>query len=293
MVKSIIMKYRSLIYNKFFRLMLFVLYRQRGATFNNFKSITSPYELKLQRSKNMQSRVDEFRSLIIPMIVKPEKLKRYGSVGDGGYVLPVNAVKKSTFLISGGIENNNNFELSLARLGIVGIQIDNSIDAPPVLHKNLSFIRATLGDALEVNIDELTTRFPAKVRGILKLDIEGAEYSVFTAMKSFYKFNAIAVEFHGLYKISDDDFWNEFRLILLKLRKSHDVVFIAPNNCCGYTILGGFPIPNVMEITFVKKSLINGRRLKNSRNLHPKNMQSNYSEDAALDVSAFFPDLVY
>ena len=276
-----------------YRLVIFVFYRQRGAVINSFGSITSPSELKLQKSKLMQSRVDEFRSLIIPVIVKPEKLKRYGSIGDGGYVLPINAVKKSTFLISGGIENNNNFELSLARLGIVGIQIDNSIDTPPILHKNLSFVRATLGNILEVNIDELTTRFPAKASGILKLDIEGAEYSVFAATKNMDKFNAIAVEFHNLYKIFDDDFWNAFRLILLKLGKSHDVVFIAPNNCCGYTILGGFPIPNVMEITFAKKSLINGRRLKNSKNLHPKNMQSNYPEDAALDISTFFPDLVY
>ena len=279
--------------NKLHRLVFFVFYRQRGAVMNSFRSIISPSELKLQKSKLMQSRVDEFRSLIIPVIVKPEKLKRYGSVGDGGYVLPINAVKKSTFLISGGIENNNNFELSLARLGIVGIQIDNSIDTPPILHKNLSFVRATLGNILEVNIDELTTRFPAKASGILKLDIEGAEYSVFAATKNTDKFNAIAVEFHNLYKISNDDFWNNFRLILLKLRKSHDVVFIAPNNCCGYTILGGFPIPNVMEITFAKKSLINGRRLKISNHLHPKKMQSNYSEDAALDISAFFPDLVY
>ena len=279
--------------NKLYRLFFFLFFHQRGAVINSFRSITSPSELKLQKSKLMQSRVDEFRSLIIPVIVKPEKLKRYGSVGDGGYVLPTNAVKKSTFLISGGIENNNNFELSLARLGIVGIQIDNSIDSPPILHKNLSFIRATLGDALEVNIDELTTRFPNKERGVLKLDIEGAEYSVFAAMKNIDKFNVIAVEFHSLYKISDDDFWNNFRLILLKLRKNHDVVFLAPNNCCGYTILGGFPIPNVMEITFAKKSLINGRRLKNTKHLHPKNMQSNYPEDAALDISTFFPDLVY
>lgn len=279
--------------NKLHRLVFFVFYRQRGAVMNSFRSIISPSELKIQKSKLMQSRVDEFRSLIIPVIVKPEKLKRYGSVGDGGYVLPINAVKKSTFLISGGIENNNNFELSLARLGIVGIQIDNSIDTPPILHKNLSFVRATLGNILEVNIDDLTTRFPAKASGILKLDIEGSEYSVFAATKNIDKFNAIAVEFHNLYKISNDDFWNNFRLILLKLSKSHDVVFIAPNNCCGYTILGGFPIPNVMEITFAKKSLINGRRLKISNHLHPKKMQSNYSEDAALDISAFFPDLVY
>lgn len=78
----------------------FIFYRQKGAVMTDFGSIISPSELKLQKSRQMQSRVDEFRSLITPLIVKPEKLKRYGSVGDGGYVLPINAVKKSTFLIS-------------------------------------------------------------------------------------------------------------------------------------------------------------------------------------------------
>lgn len=279
--------------NKMFRFILFIFFKQRGAIINEFKSITSPSELKLQKSKIMQARVEEFRSLINPIIVKKEKLKRYGSVGDGGYVLPINAVNKSNFLISGGIENNNEFEINLARLGITGIQIDNSIDKPPALHKNLSFIRATLGNLHEVDIDDLITRFPARVNGILKLDIEGAEYSVINSLKNLDKFNAITVEFHNLYKISEDNFWNNFKSILMKLKKYHGVVFIAPNNCCGYTILGGFPIPNVIEITFAKKSLVNGKRLKNTKCLHPKKMQSNYPEDAALDISAFLPDLIY
>ena len=284
---------KNMLLNKFLRLIVFIYFFERGAAINNFKSITSPNELKLQKSKIMQSRVEEFRSLIKPIIIKKEKLKRYGSVGDGGYVLPVNAVSKSKFLISGGIENNNEFEINLARLGITGIQIDNSINKPPTLHKNLSFIRATLGILHEVDIDKLVTRFPASANGILKLDIEGAEYSVINSLKNLDKFNAITVEFHNLYKISEDNFWNNFKSILLKLKKYHGVVFIAPNNCCGYTILGGFPIPNVMEITFAKRSLVSGKQLKNTNSLHPKQMASNYPEDAALDISAFFPDLIY
>ena len=273
--------------------MLFLFFQQKGATVNNFKSITSPTELKLQKSKIMQSRVEEFRSLIIPIIVEKKKLKRYGSVGDGGYVLPINAVNKSKFLISGGIENNNEFEVNLAKLGIIGIQIDNSIDKPPTLHKNLSFMRATLGNLHEVDINDLVAGFPSRVSGILKLDIEGAEYSVLNSLKDLDKFNAITVEFHNLYKISEDNFWKNFKSILMILKKYHVVVFIAPNNCCGYTILGGFPIPNVMEITFAKKSLVNGKIVKNTKSLHPKKMQSNYADDAALDISAFFPDLIY
>ena len=284
---------KKFLLNKICRLLLFLFFQQRGAVVNYFKSITSPNELKLQKSKFMQSRVEEFRTLVNPIIVKKEKLKKYGSVGDGGYVLPISAVNKSKFLISGGIENNNEFEINLARLGITGIQIDNSIDKPPSLHKNLSFMRATLGNLHEVDIDDLIAGFPARVNGILKLDIEGAEYSVLNSLNDLDKFNAITVEFHNLYKISEDNFWKNFKSILIKLKKYHEVVFIAPNNCCGYSILGGFPIPNVMEITFAKRSLVSGKRLKTTEFLHPKKMQSNYADDAALDISAFFPDLIY
>ena len=154
-------------------------------------------------------------------------------------------------------------------------------------------MRATLGNLHEVDIDDLIAGFPARVNGILKLDIEGAEYSVLNSLNDLDKFNAITVEFHNLYKISEDNFWKNFKSILIKLKKYHEVVFIAPNNCCGYTILGGFPIPNVMEITFAKRSLVSGKRLKTTKFLHPKKMQSNYADDAALDISAFFPDLIY
>jgi hypothetical protein len=38
---------------------------------------------------------------------------------------------------------------------------------------------------------------------------------------------------------------------------------------------------------------VSGKRLKTTEFLHPKKMQSNYADDAALDISAFFPDLIY
>jgi hypothetical protein len=185
----------KIIFSKFFRVFLLVFYLQRGATVNKFKSITSPEELHLQKSKKMQLRIEEFQKLVRPLILPKNQLKRYGSLGDGGYVLPINAVKRAKYLVSGGIEKNNHFEVSLARLGIVGIQIDNSINHPPLLHKNLTFIKATLGNLHEVNIDKISEKFPRNFSGILKLDIEGAEYALFeNAVLSEYNISAICVE---------------------------------------------------------------------------------------------------
>ena len=278
---------------KFFRFLLFVYFSEKGAIINNFNSITAPKEIFLQKSQEMQLRMEEFQSLIRPVLLKREQLKRYGSIADGGYVLPISVVNKSKFLISGGIENNNEFELSLAKLGITGVQIDNSIDKPPKFHKNLSFIRATLGNRNEINIDTLLNNFPGEHNGILKLDIEGAEYVVLSELTSYARFNVITVEFHNLYMISEDIFWDNFKKVLTNIRQNHEVVFISPNNCCGYTILGGYPVPNVMEVTFAKKKLINGRKLKLIDALHPREMKPNYADQASLDIATFFPYLVY
>lgn len=279
------------VYNKIIRFVFLIFYLKRGTTLSYFKSVTSPKELSLQKSKIMQSRVEEFRKLIIPIILNQGQLKRYGSIADGGYVLPLKAVRKSKFLISGGIESNNQFEISLAQMGIKGVQIDNSIDIPPELHKNLSFIRATLGNKKEVNIDQLIKQFPKSQNGILKLDIEGGEYAVLSTLSNLKRFNLITVEFHFLYRISENQFWKNFQLILINLQKNHNVVYISPNNCCGYTILGGFPVPNVMEITWANKALITGRKFRNINSLHPKNMTPNYPMNSQLDISTFFPNL--
>jgi len=281
----------KIIFSKFFRVFLLVFYLQRGATVNKFKSITSPEELHLQKSKKMQLRIEEFQKLVRPLILPKNQLKRYGSLGDGGYVLPINAVKRAKYLVSGGIEKNNHFEVSLARLGIVGIQIDNSINHPPLLHKNLTFIKATLGNLHEVNIDKISEKFPRNFSGILKLDIEGAEYSVLRSIKNIDRYNAIAIELHNLYMVAEDIFWKEFKLVLLKLNKFHEVVYISPNNCCGYTVLGGIPVPNVMEITWAKKSLVSGKKFTSLNIMHPKGARANYPNDASLDASGFFPYL--
>jgi hypothetical protein len=224
-----------------------------------------------------------------PVVLSLPDLRRYGSKNDGGYVLPKKAVAKSQFLISGGIEDNNDFEISLANLGIKGVQIDNSIDKPPLIHKNLRFKRATLGNKSEVNIDDLIMSYPEKQNGILKLDIEGSEYAVLSELKDLHRLNIIVVEFHDLSRISSAKFWSRFEIILNRISKTHIVVFMAANNCCGFTNIGGFPIPNVLEITWVKKTLVQDKKSQNYQRVKSSLISANYPKDAPLDISALFP----
>lgn len=280
----------NLFLKKLYRFFILIVLRKRGSIINHLGSVISPTDFSFQTSKKMAHRVGQFKNLIRPIILKQNKMKRYGSKGDGGYVVSKKAIEKSSFLISGGIESNNEFEIELAKLGILGVQIDNSIDLPPKFHENLEFIKATLGDLSEVDINNLTKKFPKNKSGILKLDIEGSEYSVLESIHDFNRFNAIIIELHELFLITDDIFWESFKKILIRLKNTHNVIYISPNNCCGYSIIGGVPVPNIMEITWVKKSLLAGKKFSKIDTLHPSKMKGNYSNRAQLDITGFFPE---
>jgi hypothetical protein len=274
---------------KVLRLILHVVYRKSGSIINRWGSITSPRELEIQRSPLLGERSRSLVSYLRPTILEAELLKRYGSVADGGYLIPVKAVNDSKFLISGGIKTNNEFEIELANLGIMGIQIDNSIDIPPKDHKNLTFKRATLGGKSGVLIDELLRTFDSTSQGVLKLDIEGSEYETLSEVESFTRFTTIILELHNLHKIVDDQFWEVFKGILDKLSKKHSVVYLTPNNCCGFSIIGGVPIPNVLEVTWARNDLVSGKKFTKIENLHPEKTPTNIENRAQLDVSNIFP----
>jgi hypothetical protein len=274
---------------KVLRLILFVIYRKSGSKINRWGSITSPRELEIQGSPLLGERSRSLVSYLRPTILEVASLKRYGSVADGGYVIPIKAINNSKFLISGGIKTNNEFEIELANLGIIGIQIDNSIDTPPKDHKNLTFKRATLGGTSGVLIDDLLRTFDSTSQGVLKLDIEGSEYETLAEVKSFIRFTTIILELHNLHKIVDDQFWEVLKSILEKFSKSHSVVFLTPNNCCGFSIIGGVPIPNVLEVTWLRNDLVSGKKFTKIESLHPDKMSTNLVNRAQLDISNIFP----
>ncbi|NDF03090.1 MAG: hypothetical protein EB067_06655 [Actinobacteria bacterium] len=274
---------------KILRIVLWVFNKERGSIINQWGSTISPRELRYIRSTVLAERMQKFKESIEPRILNVEELKRYGSIADGGYVVPVNAINNSKFLISGGIETNNEFEIELGNLGILGIQVDNSIDTPPKDHKNLTFKRATLGGKDGVLIDDLLKSFDLTSQGVLKLDIEGSEYETLSEVESFQRFTTIILELHNLHKIVDDHFWDVFKSILDKFAQNHSVVFLAPNNCCGFSIIGGVPIPNVVEVTWARNDLIGGKKFSKIAALHPEQLKTNYENRAQLDISNIFP----
>lgn len=272
---------------RFVRFCFFLYFREKGFKRNAFKSIISPIQIKVSESKVLEKRMDELKRALKPTLIPIKDLTRVGSKFDGGYIVPKIGIKESDFLISGGISTNNDFELSLAKKGVLGLQIDFSIEAPPIKHANLSFVKKRLGD--EISLKQAVKHFSSKGKGILKLDIEGSEYQVIKNFNQFFIFDLIIIEFHYLNRLIEYDFYSCFRNSLLKINSTHKIVYISPNNCCGYSIIGGQPIPNLLEITWLKKNLVNKKN-----NISSNNYRSLYRPNkpwkASLDISNLFPN---
>ena len=88
----------------------------------------------------------------------------------------------------------------------------------------------------------------------LKMDIEGDEYSAIlkTPIEILKKFNQIIIEVHY---IGDNEFLNIEKQLLFfkKMNKNHRIIHVHHNNCSEIKLIDGFKVPNVLEVTFLKK----------------------------------------
>ena len=233
-------------------------FKQKSGVLNRYNSLISPLEFNTRKSAKHTKSVQEFISILSPNKFKGD-LKRFGGKGDGSYVLPKNIVTPKTYLISGGISDNNEFEIELAKKGVKGIQVDNSITKAPKEHKNLVFKIATLGErdgAQEISLENLISSAPADKNLIVKLDIEGAEIAALQHLseKSLKKINCLVLELHNLSSLVQND---RILQALVKLKNSGlSSVYLQANNGILDYIIAGVLIPDNVEVTFVRKDQV-------------------------------------
>ena len=272
---------------RFSRVVSFLLFRQRGALKTNFGSYLAPTESKVAESLDLHIRLrplmEKLRSEQIEF-----PLMRIGSVADGGYVV-LDKDYRDSYLISGGILNDNNFEVALANLGAKAHQVDYSIVAPPATHPNLSFSAERLvGEAskelaYDVTLDELTTRLSGEKNAelLLKLDIEGSEWEIFDTCNSLDKFNQIYLELHYLDRLVNPKYAESSMRALDRLLRNFFPVFISGNNCCGFVTLGGYVLPRVMELTLLNRNTYSPLP-NNQLSINQKYQSQNYPKRAPL-----------
>lgn len=243
----------------FIRFLSLLIFKEKGTKKNIFGSLITENQSKHERSIQVETQTKKILDLIAPWpSISP--LVRVGSAGDGGYILNELDRDRTTYLISGGIETNNDFELALAELGVTGIQIDNSISEVPKSHPNLVFKEATVGiESGDFSVKTFLTSLNGQ-QILLKLDIEGAEWEVIDSLSiaELKLISCLVAEFHFLSKLSQPVFFDKAIQVFSKLRKSGLYpCFISPNNVTGVDMHGGLMIPRNLEITFTKIENIN------------------------------------
>lgn len=216
------------------------------------------------------------KKILTPYSTKFTK-KRYGRNQDGGYVLLSELCKNTEFVYSYGAGDDTSFEEDVSK--------EESVKAIFLHDHTVNF--STENQKIFFKKEALSKDFAShliqnghdnKKEMLLKVDTEGAEWDTFLNCdeKVFEIFSQIVIEFHWM---KEDDGYQ--KSVLEKLLKFYYIFHLHGNNYAGQK--NG--IPEVLEISFVKKSLIDNPEVEKSsfpvENLDYTNCS--YRKDFVLD----------
>lgn len=214
-------------------------------------------------SKAAQEMVTTIFRLISPMDPKTLAFERVGRDFDGGYV-QVKLPQEGSIAYSVGIKRDVSWDLDMANRGYQVFQYDHTISALPQDHSNFHW--AKLGITGQSEMSEELSSIPKELNKnshldvddiVLKMDIEGHEWSVFGDIEpqDLSRFSQIMLEIHDLHQLHTLGHYRRARKALRKLHQTHQVVHVHGNNNTSLTVIGGIPVPPVMELTLVRRDL--------------------------------------
>jgi hypothetical protein len=216
-----------------------------------------------------------------------DSLARIGSKNDGGYIVPLNAVKAARALVSFGLSHDWTFERDFKKHNANAIVhcYDHTVSLRTAfqysigqllrfvllfrarsLRKTLTWIDYILFFRSEgthfkqriwpdkqnnsATIEEVFSRLPAECPVFLKMDIEGSEYLVLDDLLRHSKnIVGMAIEFHDVDVAS-----RPFSSFIERIKRDFYIVHIHGNNMGG---IAPFNFPIAPEITFLNKLFFN------------------------------------
>ena len=197
--------------------------------------------------------LDMFRPLSIPA-----PLIRVGGDDDGGYLLP-DDLDEIDAVYSPGVAESATFESFFADRGVESYLIDASVSAPPIQNDRFHFESIWLApdtvEGVSVSLaDWVNANTPASRSLLLQIDIEGAEYeSLLNTTSQLDQFRIIVIELHELHSIATRMGGRLVSALLSKLKETHYLVHTHVNNCCAPLSVKGILVPDVVELTFLRK----------------------------------------
>ena len=243
-------------------------------------------KLNLVESKERISRIS---NLLCVQNLEENRYIRFGDSSDGGYVL-ANNISDRDVCISIGIGDNISFDRSISSLVSNIFMYDHTIAEIDHNIPNALFIRMGLSKEEKpgfIRLYDCVGDISDSKEIILKIDIEGDEWGIIAEVdeKILLRCKQIVIEFHHLQNFRIDEHYHDMISTLENLNKNHSLINIHPNNWANFDVILNSPIPDVVEVTYLRKDLIGEDsdyiRLQNSNRNSPNNI-------AALDIDMNF-----
>jgi hypothetical protein len=221
---------------------------------------------------------------------------RLGSKFDGGYVIGLLPGNYDCY-ISAGVFNEESFSRDFIKKYKMdkynSYAFDGTIDNYPwEFTKNITFIKKNIDyycDDKHANLSHLISKYSDI---FLKMDIEGGEFPWLLSLTEddLNSFKQIVIEVHG---INDDSFgsnYNDKIICLNKLSQTHYLIHAHGNNH-GKLIDN---IPNVIELTYIRKNTYSNPLKLNQNNLPDKSLDyvCDYLNPSNPEVDLNFPPFV-
>lgn len=191
---------------------------------------------------------------------QPAAMLRLGRDFDGGYLVP-DDLAGIRYCFSPGVDNVASFEADLLeRAGIRSFLADFSVDAPPAGVEIAGFVKKFIGPPGRgeryITLEDWVNG-SASPDGdlLLQMDIEGGEYDVLLSAppRLLRRFRIMVIEFHDLRSMRDGFFFRRLRRVFSRIMRDFRVAHIHPNNAGIVEYLGSVPLPDVVEMTFVRR----------------------------------------
>jgi tetratricopeptide (TPR) repeat protein len=223
------------------------------------RPVLEPASVALRRQKM----VFEALSLLMPFDLPGERKVRIGAPGDGSYVM-VDRLRPSQPVMSFGVGPSLNFDLGMAERGHDILLFDHTIDKLPAAHPRFTWFREGIASVSDpgralFTLAEHLAKLPAGSEApILKLDVEGAEWEVLGEAPAglLGRFEQITLELHQVARLDEPRFNAGVQKALRKLAADFTLCHVHANNFGGVPIVGGFPVPEALEVTYVRSDLV-------------------------------------
>lgn len=208
---------------------------------------------------------------IAPKDVVGTPLVRVGGNADGGYVM-LDEFPNGSIAYSFGIGNEISWDAGIANRDINIYMYDHTIEKLPYNDEHFHFFRTGIcgnnsNDKHLKSFEQLIkeNKHENERNIILKIDTEGAEWDALAdiSYETMERCNQIIVELHWLNKIIKKEEYEKVINILRKINKTHQSIHVHATNFDSYDIICGEPIPNVIEVTYARKS--NHKFIKNQK----------------------------